>query len=264
MNKVYEPSRQGRNWDFEGLVAMIAMLGSNGAPLEHSVTTQVKGPPDSNLVEVPGDPPHSVGCRKRPAPERPPSPRGTKRRKPNPPPKVPPDRGPSTSFPAHRSEGYESSRGGRKSKVDPLSKIRQRGYYFLQNTSPDDQTYFNNAIEGLRSASYLGDPQRQEPTISSEPGRALLGVVRVEGPGHAKEDESVYAVFVDKPSLGPFCCWICGHLERQRKALRVLGHVREHFEHRPWECTQDHRTGTVKDDKGNPKRRRASRRDGPW
>ena len=262
MNKLYEPSKQGRNWDFEGLVAMAATLGSNGATLKDSVTTDVEGPPDSGPLEVPGDPPRSVGRRKRPAPERPPSPRG-KRRKPNPPPKAPPDRGPSTSFPpANTSEGYESSRGGRKSKAEPLSKIKMRDYYYRQNTSPDDQTYFNNAIERLRGASYLGDPQTHEPIISSELGQALLGVVRVEGPGRAKEDESVYAVFVDKRSSGPFRCWICGHLEKQRKALRVLGHVREHFEHRPWGCTQDHRT--VKDEKGKPKRRRASGRDEPW
>ena len=340
MNKVYEPGRQGRDWDFEGLMAMAAIFVSNAGTPED--ITKVKGLPDIGLPEVrneavtlgqrsmegqgshpntfpssidepnrdpsqprqfqsghqgknrrltrssglsgtddntppvvtdriddlsphagsDGDPPRSVG-RKRPASERYTSPKGIKRRKPNPPPKAPPDRGPSTSFPpAHTSEGYEASRGGRKSKAEPLSKMRG-DYYYRQNTSPDDQTYFNDAIERLRGNSYLRDPQTQEPTISSEPGQALLRVVRVEGPGRAKEDESVYAVFVDKPSSGPFCCWICGH-SMERKVLRALGHVREHFGHRPWQCTQDHRTGTVKDENGKPKRRRANGRDGPW
>ena len=282
MNKVYKADKQGRDWDFDGLMAMAATFVSNGGTPGDSVTTKVKGLPDIDLLGdnthpgvtnridalsphpgYDGDLPRSGGPPKRPAPERSPSPRCVKRRKLNPPPKVPPDSGPSTSFPpAHPSEGYELSRGGRKSKAEPLSKMRD--YYYRQNTSPDDQTYFNDAIERLRGASYLGDPQTHEPTISSELGQALLRVVRVEGPGRAKEDESVYAVFVDKPSSGPFRCWICGHLEKQRKALRVLGHVREHFEHRPWVCTQDHRTGSVKDEKGILKRRRASGRDGPW
>ena len=204
----------------------------------------------------------SIGARKRSAPEGSFPSKVAKKRKIKPP-KVSPDDGPSSSFPpARSSEEYRPSRGGMKRKVKPLSTMREGDYYYRQNTSLDDQTYFGNVIKKLHAAPYLGHPQTVEPTISSEEGMALVGEIRAEGPGRAKGDESVYAILVDKASSGPFLCWICGHLEQQRKALRALGHVREHFEHYPWACTQDHRSS--QNDSGHPTKRRVIGKDGPW
>ena len=337
MNKMYEPSRQGQEWDIENLMANASTIfGLNGANPDHSVTPNdpngaipvspvgqcsVEGqgrypnasPPSNHgpnrvlrprkqfpsghrginrrstqspvLSSIDDDTRRIVpdridglsprvghddgrltpfiGCLKRSAPEGPLSPKSNKKRRIEPPPKVPPDHEPSTSFPPARlPEEYEPSRGGKEPKAKPLSRIREEDYYYRPNTSRDDQTYFDRVIKNLREAPYLGNPQTFEPTISSEEGAALVGDVRAEGPGRASGEESVYATLVDKPPSGPFRCWICGHLDKQRKALRALGHVREHFEHRPWQCTQDHRT--TKDGKSNPKKRRAKGQDGPW
>ena len=190
--------------------------------------------------------------------------RAYKKQKIDPPPNVPPVHELSPSLPpAHPSEELEPSRGGKKCNVKPLSAMRKEEYYYMQNTSLDDQTYFHNAIKKLYAAVYLQDPQELEPIISSEAGVTLVGEPRVDGPGRAKEEESVYAILVDKPPSGPFLCWICGHLEKQRKNLRALGHVREHFKHKPWKCIEDHRT--IRDGTDGPKRRRVVRgKDGPW
>ena len=266
-SSIDEPSRDSRqptqSWSDHGSM--------NGSPTQSSVLSHI----GDNTYRVvtdriddlsphagydDGQPTPSIVRSKRSASEGPS--RVNKRRKIEPPPKAPPDHEPSIPFrPARLSEEYEPSCGGRKPKVRPLSEIGE-DYYYRQNTSLDDQTYFDDAIGRLRAASYLENPQTFEPTISSEAGRALVEDVRVDGPGCAREDEPVYAIFVDKRSLGPFRCWICGHLEKQRKSLRVLGHVREHFKHRPWVCTEDH--GTVRDEEGNSKNRRAKGRHGPW
>jgi len=198
----------------------------------------------------------STKGRKRSASVGSPPSRVDKKPKIEPPPKVPHDHKPSTSFhPACPPEEFETSCGGKKCKAKPLSAMAQEDYYYRKNTSLD-QTYFDNVIQKLLAASYLGHPQQLEPTISNE------GDVCNEGLGRASEGESVYAILVDRPSSGPFLCWICGHLEKRRKVLRALGHVREHFEHRPWECLQDH--GTVHDENGRPKRRQDKGKDVSW
>ena len=204
-----------------------------------------------------------IDARKRPAPEGSSSSRTYKKQKIEPPTDVPPAHERSPSLPSARPSGaFGPSGGGRKSNAKPLSTMRKEDYYYTKNTSLDDQTYFRNVIKKLRAAVYMQDPQGHEPTISSQAGVALVGEPRVEGPGRAKAGEPVYAILVDKPPSGPFLCWICGHRERQRKALRALGHVREHFEHRPWKCTQDHRA--IRDGDGQPKGRRGRGKDGPW
>lgn len=187
-----------------------------------------------------GGPTRSVGARKRSDPEGLFPSKVSKKRRIKPP-KLSPDHELSSSFPLTCSpEELRPSRGGRKSEAKRLSIVPEADHYYRQNTSLDDQTYLYNIIKKLSAAPYLRHPQKIEPTISSEAGVALVGDIRVEGPGRAKGDESIYAILIDKPSSGPFLCWICGHLEKQRKALRVLGHVREHFKHRPWACTQNH------------------------
>ena len=293
-----EPSRQ----QDLSVSDIISMFGLDGANLEHSVTTNDQNPFDIGSLTapskaVPMNPssregkerhsdassssihdPNRGSCQsrsshggmnrtstdrpshshKRSAPEDPPS-KFNKKRKIELPPKVPPAHESSTSSPP--SGAHEPSSGGKEPKAKPLSTIREEDYYFRQNTSLEDQTYFDNIIQNLRGAFYLR-LQKPEPTISSGEGAALVGKVRAKGHGRASGDESVYAILVDKPPSGSFRCWICGHSEKQRKALRDLGHVREHFGHRPWECTQDHTT--VKDENGQPKKRQARGQAGPW
>ena len=193
----------------------------------------------------------SIDARKRPALEDSSSSRIYKKRKTEP---------PTNGTPVPSKESGPS-RGGKKSNANPLSTMREEDYYYTKNTSLDDQTYFRDVIEQLRAAVYL-QAQGHEPEISSEAGVALVGEPRAEGHGRAKAGEPVYAILVDKPPSGPFLCWICGHREKQRKTLRALGHVREHFEHRPWKCTQDHRA--IRDDDGQPQGRRGRGKEGPW
>ena len=217
----------------------------------------------SNLGHDDGRVTSSIDARKRIASEGSLPSRAYKKRKIDPPPNVSPVHELSPSLPPARpSEEFEPSRGGKKCNVKPLSAMRKEDYYYLQNTFLDDQTYFHNIIKNLQAGVYLQDPQGLEPTISSEAGMALVGGPRVDGPGRAKEEESVYAILVDKPPSSPFLCWICGHLEKQRKNLRALGHVREHFKHKPWKCIEDHRT--IRDGTGKPKMRRIRGKDGPW
>ena len=205
----------------------------------------------------------SIDARKRITPEGSVPSRAYKKRKIEPSPNVPPVHKPSHSLPpTHPSKEFERSRGGKKCDVRPLSTMGKEDYYYRRNTSLDDQTYFHNVIEKLRAAVYLRGLQGHEPTISSEAGVTLVGEPRVNGPGRAKEWEPVYAILVDKPPSGPLVCWICGHLEKQRKHLRILGHVREHFEHKPWKCTQDHRA--IRGDTGQPEGSRVRGKDGPW
>ena len=261
MDKKYEPSRQRQDWDFRSLMAFkTELFGSGDVNLDHSGTVSNQDL-SAGAFEIPNETVTAIGGRKRSAAEDSFSPRVNKKRKFKPPPNVHRNPEPSTSFPpVYPPSELDPSCGRTKSKAKPLSAIDEKDYHYRKNTSRDDQIYFDIVVKNLRGASYLTRPQRVEPTISSDAGSALVG----DGAGHARkdEDESVYAVLVDKPPLGPFLCWICGHPENQRKILRALGHVREHFEHRPWECSQDHRD--VQDDNGKPKRRRGKGKDGPW
>jgi hypothetical protein len=110
------------------------------------------------------------------------------------------------------------------------STMREEERHYQQRVSLNDQIYFDNVIrKRLRVAPYLGHPRMLEP-ISSEAGVVL---VRAEGPGRAREDDSVYAILVDRPSLGSFLCCICDHPEKQCKAVRALGHLRERFKQKP-------------------------------
>jgi hypothetical protein len=341
MNKTYEPGWKRQDWDLDSLMADASVSsGSNGANLEHSVTTRdqtLLQNPDTGALESPdeavtvnplgqcsmeGQRRHpnasssfiqepnrglrqpmavhpsygdmnrksknrrlivtdqidglspradyddsgftpSTDTRKRSAPEDSFPFTDFKKRKIEPSPTAPVVHEPTPSFPpTHPSETFGPPRGGQKSKAKPLSTMREEEYYYRQRTAPNDQIYFHNVIKNLRAVDYLQDPQTLEPTISSEAGRALVGGSRASGPGRASGDESVYAILVDKPPSGPFLCWICGHLEKQRKGLRVLGHVREHFEHKPWACVQNHRA--IQNDNGNPENRRVRVKDGPW
>jgi len=250
------------------------IFGSNGANKESSVLSSIDDNPrrvDMDRIDAlspraghdHGRVTPSTDVRKRSASEDPSPSRGYKKQKLGPSPNDPPvHQSPPSFAPAHPSEESEAPRGGRKSKAKSLSAMREEDYYYRQNTSPEDQTYFHNVIKKLRAADYLRYPQRLEPTISSKEGVRLVGDSRAEGAGRASDGESVYSTLVDKPPSGPFLCWICGHPEKQRKTLRALGHVREHFEHKPWKCTQVHQT--TQNGNSNPKSRRVKRKDGVW
>ena len=76
--------------------------------------------------------------------------------------------------------------------------------------------------------------------MGSAAGRLLIEPHRLTGPGAAAARESVYAVLVDRPSKGAYVCWICGESRADRRLVRALDHVRGHFEHRPYHCSETH------------------------
>ncbi len=45
---------------------------------------------------------------------------------------------------------------------------------------------------------------------------------------------------VHRPSEGAFVCWICGETRPERRLPRALDHVRGHFNHRPYHCSETH------------------------
>jgi hypothetical protein len=76
--------------------------------------------------------------------------------------------------------------------------------------------------------------------VGSLDGRLLIGCRRSIGPGAAAARESVYAVLVDRSSEGAYVCWICGETRADRRLVRALDHVRGHFNHRPYHCSENH------------------------
>ena len=103
-----------------------------------------------------------------------------------------------------------------------------------------DREYFDQVVTKLSNASYLISPQSLEPTVGSAAGRLLIEPYRLTGPGAVAARESVYAVLVDRPSEGAFVCWICGETGADRRLPRALDHVRGHFNHRPYHCSETH------------------------
>ena len=86
-----------------------------------------------------------------------------------------------------------------------------------------------------------------EPTVGSPVGFQLVGPRRSVGTGTAAADESVYAILVDRPAEGAYVCWLCGEQRPDRRLPRALDHIRAHFEHRPYHCSEmhfDQRTGS--------------------
>ena len=76
--------------------------------------------------------------------------------------------------------------------------------------------------------------------MGSLDGHLLIAPRRSIGPGAAVARESVYAVLVDRPSEGAYICWICGETRADRRLVRALDHVRGHFNHRPYHCSETH------------------------
>ena len=103
-----------------------------------------------------------------------------------------------------------------------------------------DREYFDQVVTRLRNASHLVSPQSLEPTVGSAAGRLLIEPRRLTGPGAVAARESVYAVLIHRPSEGAFVCWICGETRADRRLPRALDHVRGHFNHRPYHCSEAH------------------------
>jgi len=126
----------------------------------------------------------------------------------------------------------------KKRRAKALEGITQKSLYHSLPTA--DREYFHQVVTKLSNASYLVSPQSLEPTVGSRDGRLLIGPRRLISPGATAARESVYAVLVDRPSEGPFVCWICGEVRADRRLPRALDHVRGHFNHRPYHCLETH------------------------
>ena len=135
----------------------------------------------------------------------------------------------------------------KKRRAVSLDALPHRPLYdFL----PDpDREYFHNLVENLYGAPCFDSPQAMEPTagspaglllIGSRRGLLLVGSRRDVGVGAAADHESIYAVFVARPLKGAFVCWICGEQREDRKLPRAVGHIRGHFEHYPYHCSETH------------------------
>ena len=126
----------------------------------------------------------------------------------------------------------------KKRRAKGLEVLAEQPFYHSLPTV--DREYFDDVVTKLSNAFYLVSPQSLEPTVGSAAGRLLIGPRRLTGPGVVAARESVYAVLVDRPSEGAFVCWICGETRADRRLLRALDHVRGHFNHRPYHCSETH------------------------
>jgi hypothetical protein len=158
---------------------------------------------------------------------------------------------PPSEAPAQRAP-QTPSRGGRNVHVrtqslSPRHKKRRAKalegltQQYLYNSLPTaDREYFHKVVTNLSNAPYLVSPQSLEPNVGSSAGSLLISPQRTTGPGAAAARESVYAVLVDRPSAGAYVCWICGEGRADRRLNRALDHVRGHFDHRPYHCSEIH------------------------
>jgi hypothetical protein len=76
--------------------------------------------------------------------------------------------------------------------------------------------------------------------VENSAGNLLIRPQRLTGPGAARDRESVYAVLVDRPRAGAYICWICGEARADRRLGRSVDHIRGHFDHRPYRCSEIH------------------------
>jgi len=124
----------------------------------------------------------------------------------------------------------------KKRRAKALETLTQQPFYHALPTA--DRQYFHQVVTNLRNASYLVSPQSLEPTVGSRDGRLLIGPLRPGAVAAARE--SVYVALLDRPSEGAYVCWICGEARPDRRLVRALDHVRSHFNHRPYHCSESH------------------------
>ena len=126
----------------------------------------------------------------------------------------------------------------KKRRAESLENLTTQRHY--HDLPADDREYFDRVVANLSKASYLRSPQSREPTVGNAAGRLLIEPHRSTGVGAASKNESVYVVLVDRPEEGAFVCWICGETRADRRLIRTLDHVRGHFNHRPYHCSETH------------------------
>ena len=147
----------------------------------------------------------------------------------------------SRPAPAHGNERVRhqgSSPYHKKRRAKSLETVIQQPFY--RSLPAADQEYFDRVVTSLRCATHLTAPQVLEPTVGSFAGLELVGPRRSTGPGTAANRESVYAILVDRPEEGAYVCWLCGEMRADRRLPRALDHVRVHFSHRPYYCSETH------------------------
>jgi len=139
----------------------------------------------------------------------------------------------------------DSSPRYKKRRVKAFGTLVEQPLYHSLPTT--DRDYFDHVIANFRGASYLISPQKLEPTVGSPTGLQLVGTRRFTGPGTAADRESVYTVLIDRPVEGAYVCWICGERRRDRRLPRAVDHIRGHFEHHPYHCSETHfdRSGSL-------------------
>ena len=156
---------------------------------------------------------------------------------------------PLSEAPAQRAHPIPTRRNdhARTQKLSPRHKKRRAKAIETLNQQPlyhalptADREYFHQVVTKLSNAPFLVSPQSMEPTVGSPAGSLLIGPHRWVGPGAAAAHESVYTVLVDRPSEGAYVCWICGETRVDRRLIRALDHVRGHFNHRPYRCSETH------------------------
>jgi len=108
------------------------------------------------------------------------------------------------------------------------------------------KAHLDNALKTLKLAPFLQSPQKMEWTVGKDEACDLdaLRPPRSTRIGQLQEGDSVYFIFLSQVK-DKFLCWICGHHMTVEKQLRALGHVRMHFEHRPFHCDL-----TIRSDEG--------------
>ena len=133
----------------------------------------------------------------------------------------------------------------KKRRAQAIDTFTHRPLYHSLPTA--DREYLDRVVANLRSAAHLASPHTLEPTVGSTVGFQLVGPRRSAGTGRAADHESVYAILVDRPPEGAYVCWLCGERRAGRRLPRALDHIRGHFEHRPFHCSEgyfDQRTSS--------------------
>jgi hypothetical protein len=139
-----------------------------------------------------------------------------------------------------RRKGKRKIKGQRKGDGKRSGERKGQPKETTEATPPMDevdQVYLDAVLKKIKLASFRENPQQIECTIGKD-GICDLDVTRPPrstGIGQMEEGDSVYFIFLSQIE-NKFLCWICGHTMTTAKQLRALGHVRTHFEHRPFHC----------------------------
>ena len=134
---------------------------------------------------------------------------------------------------------------GKKRKRKGLSKDQPKEA--IEGTPPPipyvdevDKAYLDSVLKKLKLAQFLKPLQQIECVVGKDGACDLDGVVRPArstGIGQVQEGDSIYFTLLSQTE-NEFLCLICGRTMTIEKQLRALGHVRMHFEHRPFHCTR--------------------------